>query len=236
MFKGEYMQAHREPPETVQEQEIGFAELRLRPGTVLYIQRDAIGAPLTEIHYLGSVADKIIMVTQKIESKSKTLLKLGENYILHGFSGQYDFSFTTQTVELHKTPFPYASLAFPPSVHAKMVRKLARVRTFLPASIVSLSSDAVTSATLIDLTVAGALIESATAIGKTGESVHITSNVDLGNEKKELALLADIRHVHQTGSGGYNIGVEFKELSQADKLVLHYLVHEWADKETQTGS
>lgn len=217
--------------DSAQESGISFTALRLRPGSVMHIQSDAIGAPLSEIHFLGSIAEKIIMVTQKLEGSNKTLLAAGNDYIFHGFSGQYDFSFTARVTELHMAPFPYATLSYPATVQAKLVRKLARVKTFLPASIISLSSDIVVDATLADLTIAGALIDSPAAIGKTGEAIHIACALDLGNEKKELALLADIRHVHQTGGGRYSIGVEFKDVSQADKLVLHYIVHEWADKE-----
>lgn len=209
---------------------ISFAELRLRPGSVMHIQSDAIGAPLSEIHFLGSIAEKVIMVTQKLETPNKTLLTVGSDYIFHGFSGQHDFSFTARVTEMHLAPFPYATLSYPASVHARLVRKLVRVKTFLPASIISLSSDVVVDATLVDLTVAGALIDSPASIGKAGESVHIACTADLGNEKKELSLLANIRHVHQAGSGRYNLGVEFKDLSQDDRLVLHYIVHEWADK------
>lgn len=209
---------------------VSFTSLRLRPGTILHIQNDAIGAPLTEIHFLGSIADKIIMVTQKIDSNNKTLLSMGNDYILHGFSGQYDFSFTTQVTGLHQAPFPYATLAYPTSVHAKLVRKLARVKTALPASVTSLSADTVADVTLADLTVAGALMDSVSAIGRVDEMVHIAFTVDLGNERKELAVLARVRHVHPTASGSYHIGVEFKDLSQNDKLALHYIVHEWAEK------
>lgn len=235
-LQGEQMEASKTPPGSVQESDISFAELRLRPGCIIHIQSDAIGAPLSEIHFLGSIAEKIVMVTQKLDSASKTRIKEGHDYIFHGFSGQYDFTFTARVTELHKAPFPYATLSYPPSVHAKLVRKLVRVKTFLPASIISLKSDAVMDATLVDLTIAGALIDAPAAIGKPGESVHITCSVDLGHEKKELGLLADIRHLHQTGNGRYSIGVEFRDVSQADMLVLHYIVHEWADKETQTSS
>ncbi len=219
-----------QPNDLAPHSEISFTALRLRPGTILHIQSDAIGAPLSEIHFLGSITDKILMVTQKIENTSKTPLKTGERYILHGFSGQYDFSFETEVTGLHQAPFPYATVSYPSSVRAKLVRKLARVKTALPATITSLSSDTVADVTLADLSVAGALIESPGPIGLIDETIHITITVDLGNEKKELAVLAKVRHLHTSATGSCHTGVEFKDLSQNDKLVLHYIAHEWAEK------
>lgn len=216
--------------DSAQESTVSFAALRLRPGTMLNIQRDAIGAPLNEIHFLGSVAEKIIMVTQKIEDGNRSLLNAGENYILSGFSGQHDFSFSSRVTQLLQAPFPYATLAYPASVQAKLVRRLTRIKTSLPAIVTSLSSDSVFDATLADLTIAGALLESPTALGKSDETLHISFTADLGNGKKELALLAKVRHVRHTVHGSCSTGVEFNDLSQDDKLVLHYIVHEWAEK------
>lgn len=213
-----------------QETGISFTALRLRPGTVLHIQRDAIGAPLSEIHFLGSIPDKFIMVTEKMEEDSKIHLKAGERYILNGFSGQYDFSFTAEAVELHLAPFPYATLAYPATVQARLVRKLTRIKTAFPAKITSLSSDAVADATLADLTAAGALIESQEPLAKPDENIHIAFTAELGNEKKDLALIANVRHLHPTTNGSYHTGVEFRDVSQADKLMLHYIVDEWAEK------
>lgn len=212
--------------------DIGFAGLRLRPGTVLRIQRYAIGSPESEIHFLGSVPGKIVMVTQKLEGGKKAeKLKPGEEYILHGFSGQYDFSFTSRVTQLLQSPFPYAALAYPGSVQARLVRRLARVKVSLPVLATPHGTSLAINATLVDMTVAGALLDSPAPLGKVGDLLRLEFQVDVADERQQMALAAIIRHAHFTIHGRYSVGLEFRDLSQSDRLVLHYIVHESADEQ-----
>ncbi len=211
--------------------EVNFATLRLRPGTAIQIQRYAIGAPRSEIQFLGSVPGKILMVTQKDWDSTQTPLELDQEYILSGFSGQYDFSFSSRVTQLLSDPFPYAALVYPESVSARLVRKLARIKTRLPAICSNLGGDTARDVVLADLTVGGALIDSPAPLGIPGDSIHLALTADLENYRTDVALLATIRHVHKSGLGRYSLGVEFRELTEDDKLVLHYVVHAWSEKE-----
>jgi len=170
------------------------------------------------------------MVTQKTWEGEQAILEVGREYVLSGFSGQYDFSFLSRAIQILAIPFPYATLAYPGSVSARLVRKLARVRTSLPGVASNLGGDMVRNVILADLTVAGALIDAPAPLGLAGDLLHLAFTADLDHYKVDLALLAHIRHVHKSGFGRYTIGVEFKDLTRDDELVLHYLVHSWADQ------
>lgn len=211
--------------------EVSFATLRLRPGMAIQIQLYAIGAPQSEIRFLGSVPEKILMVTQKDSDSTQTPLELGQEYTLSGFSGQYDFSFSSRVTQLLSDPFPYATLAYPGSVSAQLVRKLARIKTRLPAIASNLGGDIARDVVLTDLTVAGASIDSPAALGIPGDSIHLAFTADLENYRTDVELHANIRHVHKSSLGRYSLGVEFRDLTQDDKLVLHYVVYSWSEKE-----
>jgi hypothetical protein len=62
----------------------------------------------------------------------------GETYLMHGFTGQYDFRFTSTVIQAFDFTFrvpayAYAVLSFPEVIEARKVRNSMRIRTARPA-------------------------------------------------------------------------------------------------------
>lgn len=198
--------------------------LKLRPGSLLQIKHTPQSAPITEVKLLGVVREKGIMVGLKGESGVKTILEVGKDYIIRGFTGQHDFYFSSRVMQVFQEPIAYAILGYPGAVEASSIRKAIRAKISLPA-VASLQGKNISLAvTLIDLNMGGAKLDSPVRLGPPDELLNLAFVIDFEKNKTDMALLSTIRYTVKAESGdGYSIGVEFKDLSRDDKLILHYV-------------
>lgn len=201
---------------------VSFESLKLRPGTALQIQHAKQNTALGEVQLLAAVRGQNVMVALKGDNGVHTGLEAGKDYVIRGFSGQHDFSFSSHVTQTFKAPFPYAMLAYPSSVEARAVRKVARTKTSLAATASPLDKDMPLNVTLADLSLAGAMIGAPSQLGAPGNKLRLKFTVDFEGNQIELSLAACIRYVKQADDAGYNVGVEFENLNQNDKLALHY--------------
>ncbi|HEY6096095.1 MAG TPA: PilZ domain-containing protein [Gallionellaceae bacterium] len=203
--------------------------MRLRPGAPLRIQHASQDSPLGEVQLLAAVKGQNVMVALKGVSGVQTGLEAGKDYVIRGFSGQYDFTFSSHVTQVFKAPFPYAMLAYPSAVDAHNVRREVRTPTVLPATASPHGKDTPLSVTLADLSMAGAMIDSPSPIGTPGDRLKLEFAVNFDNHRIDLSLPAHIRYINKSDiGGGYGIGVEFLDISQNDKLALHYVAQTYA--------
>ncbi len=209
--------------------QVSFESLKLRPGSSLKIQHSALGAPSGEVQLLAAVKGQNVMVALKGESGVKTGLEAGKDYIIRGFSGQHDFSFSSHVTQLFTAPFPYAMLSYPGSVEARIVRKSMRAKTSLPATVSPHGKDLPLNVNVVDLSIGGAMIDAPAPLGNPGETVSLALEVEFEGNKIKLELHAQIRYVNKSDAAtAYSIGLEFKDITQNDKLVLHYVAQAYA--------
>jgi c-di-GMP-binding flagellar brake protein YcgR len=216
-----------EAPAIVQ---VGFKTLRLRPGMFLQAESTAKGAPRYDAQYLGIIEGKGVMVVPNGVLSLKHGMQAGENFVIRGFTGQYDFSFASSVIRIfdysyRDPPLAYALLSYPETVEARQVRRALRVRASLPVTIWSSRGLSPVAATFIDLSVAGALINSPTPVGLIGDEKNLTFSIDFDNEKLDLVIPATIcRSVKSESEDVYLTGFLFKNIARNDKLALYYFV------------
>ena len=88
----------------------------------------------------------------------------------------------------------------------------------------NLGEVATQAVTLIDVSTAGAMVRSATALAAVGAAVSLSFAVDFEGAPVQLVLSGTICHCNTaSGQDGYFIGLAFKAVTQHDKLVLHYM-------------
>lgn len=209
--------------------QVSFESLRLRPGASLQIQHAKQDTPAGEVQLLAAVKGQNVMVALKGVNGVHTGLEAGKDYVIRGFSGQYDFTFSSHVTQVFKAPFPYAMLTYPSAVDAHNVRKEVRTPTVLPATASPHGTHAPLNVTLADISMAGAMIDSPSPIGTPGDRLKLDFAVNFDNNRIELSLPAHIRYINKSDvGGGFGIGVEFLDISQNDKLALHYLAQTYA--------
>lgn len=133
----------------------------------------------------------------------------------------------TQTVD----PYPILHISYPDNVGFKGIRGATRVGIDQPVEVnnLTLIGDKAITASVVDVSVTGARIESMFALGEIGNKIQITMNVGIANIVRELTLDAVIRSCGdvdlQNPDGGIAYGVEFIEADEDKRLLLYAYVY-----------
>ena len=204
--------------------EVSLKTLRLRPGLSLKIQRMRAGAPVHEAQFIAAIEGKGVMLTPSGMDSLKTEIIIGEEYLIQGFTGQSDFSFSAPALNVFKAPFAHALVAYPTAVKAKEVRKSMRMKTALPATISPRGQSTPLEVSIIDLSVAGAMILSPRSLGVIGSLFDLVFPIKIDDEHYNLNIVTKLCHNTPADNEGRKIGLSFENLSMEHKLLLNYFV------------
>lgn len=202
--------------------------LGLRTGMALQTRRLVEGASKKEAQFYGAIEGKGVMVGPLGPDGVKTELLEGEVCVVRGFTGQYEFSFLSKVLQTFQKPFAYALLAYPAQVDATLVRQSMRTKTSWPSTVQVPPKDGAASVepqetTLVDISLQGAMIKTDSPLATVGETVTLGISVTFDNAPVQLNLTASICHNNRAANDmAYYIGLAFKNLTQHDKLVLHF--------------
>jgi hypothetical protein len=218
-----------DPTEPTEVGRFPLKTLGLRTGMALQTRRLVEGASKKESQYFGAIESKGVMVGPLGPDGDKTGLTEGEICVVHGFTGQYEFSFLSKVLQTFEKPFVYALLAYPTKVDARLVRQSMRTKVSWPTtielrSIAGVANGGAVPVTLIDISMQGAMIKTATAPAAVGEVLTVNMVVSIDEAPSSLRLMASVCHNNKASYEDVCfVGLAFKELSQQDKLVLNYL-------------
>lgn len=204
-------------------QDLPLRSLKLRPGMSVQVLRESGTDGPREAQFLAAIDSRGVMVGPHGSQGTPLDLKPGESYVIRGFTGQYDFAFSSKALQNFDEPFVYALLAYPACVHARLVRKALRMRTSVPARATGTGASTAQEVTIIDLSTGGALLRAPAALGGVNSPVGLSFNVAVDETPMGVTLAAAICHSAPAEGGGFNVGVVFRNVSANDKLVLHYL-------------
>ena len=204
--------------------EVSLKTLRLRPGLALKIQSMRAGAPVHEAQFVAAIEGKGVMLTPSGMDSLKTEIVIGEEYSIHGFTGQSDFSFTAPALNVFKAPFAHALFAYPATAKAKKVRKSMRMKTALPATISPRGQNNPLVVSIVDLSVAGAMILSPRSVGVIGSLFDLMFPIKIDDTRSSLSLVTKLCHNTSADNEGRKIGLSFEDLSLENKLLLNYFV------------
>lgn len=200
--------------------------MRMRPGMALQTRRLVQGSTKKDSQFLAAIEGKGVMVGPVGPEGVGTGLEAGEVCIVRGFTGQYEFSFLSKVLQTFESPFAYALLQYPEWVDARQVRQSMRVVTSIAARLSAPGQSLVPAqeVTLIDLSLAGAMVRTSTGVLGVGSSVNLAFSVEFDGSPAPLDLFGVVCHSHAaTGEDAYLVGMAFKGLTQHDKLMLHYI-------------
>jgi c-di-GMP-binding flagellar brake protein YcgR len=206
-----------------------FRALGLRTGMALQTRRLVEGASKKESQFFGAIEGKGVMVGPLGPDGVKTELEEGEICVVRGFTGQYEFSFLSKVLQTFQKPFAYALLAYPAQVDATLVRQSMRTKTTWPTTVEVPAKEAQPAkgpldATLVDISLQGAMIKTDSALATVGDLVTVGIDVIFDNMPVQLNLSASICHNNRASNeAAFYIGLAFKDLTQHDKLVLHFV-------------
>lgn len=209
--------------------------LKLRPGMFMQSQRLVKQAerlvkdsPNYEAQFLGAIEDKCLFLVPVGTFSIKTGMRAGETFVIRGFTGQYDFQFTAKVIQafdftFREPAYAYAVLEYPERVHARKVRNSLRIRTSMPVSATPRTSLPAAEATIIDLSVDGALLRSEADLGSAGDLVSLAFSIGSDEDLVYVEALARICH-RRIGDDGVLSGVLFETIADRDRLRIREFV------------
>ena len=106
---------------------INFPTLKLKAGTWLNLRSQGVGVANCQVEYVAALHGRSILVAQPASTTSKRGLLVGDHYLVRGFNGTSEFTFTSEVSALQSEPFAYAHLTYPDLVEVLVVREALRV-------------------------------------------------------------------------------------------------------------
>lgn len=205
--------------------EVSMTSLRIKPGTLLHVQNVKNESETSKVKFISVIVGKSVFIGMPEVTVKNSHLQIGEQYLVRGFDGQSDFSFTANVAQLQDDPFPHSHLTYPETAKTRTVRNDFRVTAAIPATALTSGESNPVPVTIKDMSVKGAMMEAHSTFGGVNTHVDLSFSVSFDNELENLKLPVIIRHVEgpDTG-GGYKLGLEFEDLARDVKLVLNYLV------------
>jgi len=210
---------------------VNLRALRLKPGMFLQTQpMSAANSVRHEAQFCAAIEGKGIMVVPIGGDAIKAELKAGEGQIVRGFTGIYDFTFHSHVISHFTHPFAYTLLAYPEQVQARRVRSALRIKTSLEGTLQRTASSDRLEITVIDLSVAGAMVLSRVSPGAIGDGAKLSFKLSVDQTVYDMRLDASICHTGKAeGEDGYRTGFAFRNLGKQERLALQCFALAGAD-------
>ena len=216
---------------------VNLDEARLQIGDSVQIQ--ALGDPNAARHYVKLIGfsrqGSVLLSTPKVDG-SYIFVRDGQNYVVRAFSGKNAYAFSTTVIRSVAVPYPYLHLAYPKDVRALVVRRGARVKVNVIAA--TRRTDAAgaeigesVAATIRNLSISGALLETPHPLGLQGESIRVKFKIALNDITSLVTMEGVIRAVNPAGEettapNAIAYGVEFVGGEHQDRITLTAFVYQ----------
>lgn len=202
--------------------------LRLRTGLILQAQGTAKGAPPFEARYLGAIEGKCLFLEPLGSFHFNAAVRAGDSLSIRGFTGVYDFRFATGVLQacdfsFREPAYAYAVIEFPALVFARKVRNSLRIRAAIEALASPLHGLPPAAATIVDLSVEGALLHSMDDVGTVGDLLNLAFSIGGDDNLSYIETLARICH-RRIGDDGVFCGVLFENIADRDRVLIRELV------------
>jgi c-di-GMP-binding flagellar brake protein YcgR len=191
--------------------------------------RDRLNAKI-----IGHAPNKSLIITAPGSSGGKlALLRENQRFVVRMLQGNRVYGFESEILKFYTQPFPHIHLSHPRDVECIVVRGAQRVQA--SNLVVSVQSDKITTAvaaTLLNLSVSGALMQCTQVLGKLDDKLTISLELDISGIRKYLRIGAIIRNLstpedreaHEAPH--YRYGMQFLDLDEDQRLILTAYVYE----------
>ena len=204
---------------------VNFEALKLRAGTRLQLRSLEDTAYNCEVEFAAALHKVSIFVGLPNGLAGHRDLRAGDRYMVRGFNGTSEFAFTSRVLQIQVLPFPHAHMAYPDLVEVRTVRDSPRVKASIPVLAMTGGENNQILGTVKNLSIAGAMIESALSLGAVGDTVNIAISTQFEARNVNLKISAVIRHANKSEEEEiFRSGIEFGDLTQNEKLILYYLL------------
>lgn len=191
--------------------------------------RDRLNAKI-----IGHAHSKSLIISAPSSGSGKlALLRENQRFVVRMLQGNRVYGFESEILKYYTLPFPHVHISHPRDVECIVVRGARRIQASnLVVSVQSDQQPAAVAATLLNLSVSGALMQCAHLLGKLDDRLTVSLELDISGMTKYLRLGSIIRNLSTPEdnaadeTGHYRYGIQFLELDEDQRLVLTAYVYE----------
>jgi c-di-GMP-binding flagellar brake protein YcgR len=184
-------------------------------------------------HYvklIGFLHKKSVIVSHPVRDDKLLFIKKGESFTVRGFSGTRTYEFTSDVVNVCLQPYPYLHLSYPAQITTVNMRNALRIRIRLVCSVQAQAAGEAIAATIEDMSISGARIQSRVPLGKVGDRVSVSFRLPVDGVDQVLEVPATLRNVgndtdEQGASKPVMSGVEFHQAEGIERTYLHNFIY-----------
>ncbi len=214
--------------------DVDFDSMNLQVGGRLqFITHRAIKPVQHFSTMIGWVKDEYMIVKVPLDNGAPIPLGDGEKLTVRAFTGVTVCSFACTVLRVFPRPLNYVHLSFPDTIHGASLRAAMRVKVEIPAQVTGSRAFAQGNVFIVNLSVSGALIESARALSPQDKTVNLafTLIAQPGNVQVLVNIRVSIKNVNVVKASPdapevYTYGLQFIDLEQAHYALLQNMTYE----------
>lgn len=184
-------------------------------------------------HYvklIGFLHKKSVIVSHPVCEDKLLFIKKGESFTVRGFSGTRTYEFTSDVVNVCLQPYPYLHLSYPAQITTVNMRNALRIKIRLVCSVQPLAAGVAIAATIEDMSISGARIQSRTSLGRVGDRIIVSFRLPVDGVEQVLEVPATLRNMgNDTDESGASkpvlSGVEFHQPEGIERTYLHNFIY-----------
>lgn len=205
-------------------------DIRLGVGDTLQMQSRAVGDDSRYyVKLIGFLKGKAVIVSAPTTNGQLAMLREGQAFVVRLFAGKSVYAFATTVQRNTSVPFPHVFMEYPREVRGLVVRRGARAKVAIICSVANPQSSS-HAATVVDLSVGGAMVLAKNPVGDRNAPVTISFKVDINGVEQLLKIPAVIRSVRAEAPDArgnrFHHGVEFNVGDSATQVALSGYVYQ----------
>jgi len=217
--------------------QFNFDDMKLKPESRLQLEPPKqLGSERILVKVIGYLRGVSLLVTAPTTANGGRLQLLeGEQVVMRSFSGQNAFAFTCTVERACRLPYEYLHLSFPDFIKGVVIRKAARVKTHIIASVQndnSRDANEQAPALISNLSANGAALDTKSPLGEKGDILNLSFRVNLHTVDAFLTIKGVIRAVYSgeavdnSDPESIRHGIEFQSLQPNDMIILQSMIYQ----------
>jgi len=204
--------------------------VRIGIGDVVQLQDFSPDKLRHYVKLIGFLHKKSVIVSHPVRDDKLLFIKKGESFMVRGFSGTRTYEFSADVVNVCLQPYPYLHLSYPAQISTVNMRSALRIRIKLVCSIHPKETEQAIPATIEDMSISGARIQSRIPLGRIGDKLEVSFRLPIDGVDQVLVVPATLRNVgNDTDISGAEkpvlSGVEFHQPEGLERTYLHNFIY-----------
>lgn len=180
------------------------------------------------VKLVGFLENKSIIVTTPRVDGAPLKIEERQNFIVRMMSGSAAKVFTCTAIFSSQRPYPHLHLTYPDALESITIRKAERVNCKLIVTVHNKQGHEGISASINDISTAGAQLFSKESLGTVGDEISIDCKFSIAGIEQYLTIIGIIRRTVDSSKdeNSFEYGIEFSSIADNDKIILTAYVYE----------